>query len=386
VWRSTILLVFFVLLTACPLPTDTSYQLLPQAASALTCQLSGTPNAGELWTVDRAGSQCSHTVADLETLPAVAAGLALALDALDGVTAGVEGSVIACVQLSGAPLVIDLSVSTPASATVDSTTALTKLVYLAGGAVAGENWSIQIDGVAFGYTVTAGDSLQEVASALGIAIDLAADYVGHAEMTTVAVTRVSGGSFSLTTTPPAGGSATADPATATTQSIVLSGPYNAADTWSVDLAGDICSYVVRSGDTAADVVTALAAALGSVSAFTVGSEGERIVITRVAGDPFELAAAVTPSGGGTVDGTTATAVALAVSGPVIAGDTWTISLNATEHCYTVQPGDDAAGLAAAIAGLVDGEAGYVAAAEGSVFTITRIAGGELSIDLTVDPQ
>ena len=32
------------------------------------------------------------------------------------------------------------------------------------------------------------------------------------------------------------------------------------------------------------------------------------------------------------------------------------------------------------------QAGYIAAAEGSIFTITRLAGGELSVDLAVAPH
>jgi len=101
---------------------------------------------------------------------------------------------------------------------------------------------------------------------------------------------------------------------------------------------------------------------------------------------FELAAAVTPSGAGTVDEVTATAVAMSPSGPVSPGDIWTLTVNAGEYLYTVQAGDSAASVAAAIAALVDNASGYIAAGEGSIFTITRLAGGELSVDLAVAPH
>ena len=366
--------------------TATFYELVSRLPSVATCQLAGTPNSGELWTVHFGGSEYPYTVADSDTLPVVALGLALLLDGLDDVTAGVEDSLIACVDLTGEPMDIRLSVSSPASATVDGTTALVKLVHLGGSAVPGQSWSIQVDGVAFSCTVVDGDTMQDVAVALAIAIDAAADYLGHAEGTTVVVTRVLGGSFSLTATPPGGGSATVDESTATTKSVVLSGPYNAGDTWSVALDGFLSSYVVQGGDTGSAVAAALTAGLESVGGFAVGSEGQRIVVTRTSGGLFELAAAVTPSGAGTVDDATATAVAMSPSGPVSPGDNWALTVNAVEYLYTVQAGDSAASVAAAIAALVDNAPGYIAAAEGSIFTITRLAGGELSVDLAVAPH
>jgi len=279
--RANPLLGLLALLAACPLPNETPYELLPQAARVATCQLSGTPNAGETWTVRRGGSDCAHVVAPTQSLPDVAQGLALALDALDGLTAGAEGSLIACVDIAGGAPDIVLSVSSPATATVYETTALTKLVLLAGSPAEGTTWSIQIDdGVSQGYdyTVASGDALEQVAAGLANAIDRPG-YVAGAEGTTVAVIRVGGEEFELTATAPAGGSADVEETTATTKTLVLSGPYFPEDTWGVQLAGSETVYTVSSGDTGADVAAA---------------EGPVLTVTRLAGGELSLDLAVDP--------------------------------------------------------------------------------------------
>jgi phage tail sheath gpL-like len=363
--------------------TATFYRLADRAATSASCVLTGTPHAGEDWTVHWAGADSTHTVTDCETLPDIADALALSLDAHPDTCAGSEGTAFAVIDLSGAPIDLSLSVASAGSAIVDETTAVTKLVTLTGTLAVENTWTLTVDGTPLSHTVQAMEDLYDIADALASQIDGLPGYVCRSHESVLIASSVLGGALDITSSLPDECFAEVESGTTTTKVVTFAGSVNPPDVWCVDLDGETASHVAEVGDTTTTVALALASALGEIPGFSVSSEGSLVAIVEESLDGFALSASVTPTGNGSIDATTPTAVLLIPDGEVVPGETWTLRLDGVDYAYIVQAGDTAATLAAELTLLVDASAGLIASSEAATIAICSPGGAVLEASLHV---
>ncbi|HOQ62214.1 MAG TPA: hypothetical protein PKZ08_16420, partial [Vicinamibacterales bacterium] len=211
-----------------------------------------------------------------------------AIEAVDDTsTAGTRAFTTAgtTVNLSGTPaagetwtLTVD---GTPYSHTVGGAT--TAKATFAGTPVAGNIWTVRVDGTNYSATVAAGQTLAQVVGALAAAIDAASGYTASAEGDVLAVVKTAGGAMTLTATLPAGATSSIDGTTALTSTVTLSGTPAAGDTWWVVVDGAGYSHVVTAGQTLAQVAAALAAQINGAEGYTASAEGAVINVTELAG-------------------------------------------------------------------------------------------------------
>jgi hypothetical protein len=114
-----------------------------------------------------------------------------------------------------------------------------------------------------------------------------------------------------------------------TVNVALSGTPSAGDVWNLDLDGTTYGYTAQDGDLMTDVASGLKAVISSD--YTV--ELENTTLTVRSADAAAFTAELT--GSGTVTGTKAlTEAEIQVTGPVGAGETWTVTVNGKDYAYT----------------------------------------------------
>lgn len=363
--------------------TATFYELVSRGATAASCRLSGTPCAGERWTARWGGADSTCTVESGQALGDVAAELAVLLDGRVGACAGAEGSTFGLVDLSGAPIVLEVIVEAAGSASVDESSDGTAVITFGGTLSEGDVWTLVVNGQPVSRTVVPNDSLADVAASLASQLEALPGYLCRADNAVMVLCAIPGGALVVTATLPTGCSANVSCGQATTKRVFLSGMVNPADAWSVQLEGAAAEHHAVVGDTVSSVAAVLASALGGAPGFIVESEGAVIAVVKGTGGTFELSAAVTPTGSGTVDTATPTAALLVPAGDVVPGETWTLRLGGVDYPYVVQAGDTASSLASALAGLVDAAGWVISSSESSTISVESLSGETLEVSLEV---
>ncbi|MFL6014724.1 MAG: beta strand repeat-containing protein, partial [Gaiellaceae bacterium] len=180
--------------------------------------------------------------------------------------------------------------------------------------------------------------------------------------------------------------------------MTLSGTPNADDTWRISLVGSGSggndpTATLTSTDTNSTSTTAsnLAGSLTG-NAFYAVAKGSVVYLARsdTAHDSFTAAATITPAGSASQG--TGTTHTLTLTGPINAGDTWTLSLDSTALTpgFTVGLSSTTTDAASYFAGSTqaDGATGYAAFAVSNVLYITRIDGGAFTPSVAVvrDPN
>jgi Ca2+-binding RTX toxin-like protein len=160
-----------------------------------TVTLTGSPAQNEVWTLTVDGVAYTYTVLSTDTLGSVATALAGKLPTGLYGTPNVSGSQITLTRADGTPVSASLSVSTEGAATA-TVGASTISVALSGTPTTNETWTLTLGaGSPLTYTVRYGDSLADIALALGGMINLATydvSVVGRV----ITITKVGGGAFS----------------------------------------------------------------------------------------------------------------------------------------------------------------------------------------------
>ncbi|MBK8118781.1 MAG: hypothetical protein IPK39_05825 [Sulfuritalea sp.] len=435
---NTLATTFAISPKATPLTPD------PVLTYAQNIQFSGTPVAGDTWSVsvsfDNSGAPVTarqdYVVRATVALSEVADGLAAKINAAgSGFSASRSGNTLV-IENAAAPNFATGTRITPSAETTGSfsrsvvsptVTRLTLANSAGNSAAIGETWSVTIGGVTYAYTV---ESLEVIAAKLAAAVQESANtskaaaaqaHAAFADKVKAAFVATSEGAplllanrllgFSVTgaltpVTPSSGsvGAAT----TATAWAIDLGGTVVAGETWAVRLGNANFALVASAADTRASVARALAKAFNDaqLAGFRAVGDGTALVIANTDGAAFSLTTTVTaPSGNsaGTMTARAASAQGRTLSGTPVTGEVWAASITvaassaAVEYVVTRVDHDGqpatartpqtlnevAASLAAAIN--ADAQSGITALAVGSQVVVVERSGTAFSASFAVRP-
>ncbi|HTD67143.1 MAG TPA: calcium-binding protein, partial [Candidatus Limnocylindria bacterium] len=241
-------------------------------------------------------------------------------------------------------------------------------VALTGMPVAGQNWTLLLNGIPYLYKVQFGDSLEDVAAALATMVESADHF---SAIRTEASIQISSTAFFTATfvvsgsaTPTGGGAVTGTPALVVyplglstaawnEATLALSGTPAIGAVWIALLNGQEYRYTVKdisgSPETLAQVAGGLADVINKAGAFQVQYDSANVLLT----------------------------------GSTAKDEVWTLNLNGAAFSYTVQSREDLTHVAAALAGLVDAAAGFTATVSVADARVIQIAGGGFTIKASV---
>ena len=143
----------------------------PLASSGLAITFTGSPAAGEVWTLTLAGTDYQTTATSTDTLATIVQTLAGMLPSAT-YTISVAGTVLNVIGAGLSPSSASVAVSAPTVGTITNTFQFFNEaeVQFTGEPVAGERFTIVLDGVPIGVTSTAGESLAQVVHDIGVQI------------------------------------------------------------------------------------------------------------------------------------------------------------------------------------------------------------------------
>ena len=326
--------------------------------------LTGTPAAGETWTIllnDRAFSYRVTGSGDLD-LATIAGHLA---DVINGANAGYTatidpGNAGQLVIVSDAAFYAGFQVShdLAGGATVTPVLASGAAITFTGTPAAGETWTLTLDGTGYSTTAAAGDTLAAIVTR--IAAELPATYTTNIAGTVLTVSRdTTGGAIAASVSV---GQPTPGAIYASTYfnqaTLTFSGQPVAGEQWNVSLDGNTYSVESQDGQSLASVVQGIAAQIPAAD-YAVGVGLDSLVVTRgfwLFGGYFFIDASanvtLTPGqsyGGAGVATTHPTGVTVALNGTPATGESWSLALDGNHYATQVAAGETLAQIASALA-------------------------------------
>uniref|UniRef100_UPI004047ACDB VCBS domain-containing protein n=1 Tax=Shewanella sp. TaxID=50422 RepID=UPI004047ACDB len=185
--------------------------------------------------------------------------------------------------------------------------------------------------------------------------------------------------------------------------VTIPGTVAAGETVTLTIAGTPYEVTVAADETAADVASNLATAIGAtISGVTVAASSAVVTLTGTAGDSFAVALADTLAGADAVLSTTPAVQAVAgvtavtgvaqvdevlLAGTPEIGDTYTVTVDGTPFAHTVGYNDTEArvetlaDIATALSSQIDPLSSVTASATGAVITITAAQAGAAGFSL-----
>ena len=392
--------------------------------SAVTTTLTGAVIVGELWQarilLDGVTSTFSHTVASGATLDTVASALAAAIDAtqeFDATSNGaklevvngagkafslaVDRNAVALIKRTAGAFTASFTITPAGAGVVDSSIAKAITIRLSGTPKTRELWAVTVDGgtpTTIGHTVVAGDTLASIAAALAAGINSAnelADFTATVDGTTLVLVKRTTGAFAAAfkITPAlenTGGLAVVDEASGSSATVNLAGKPVTGETWRVTLkVGAVStsfSHTVMPDESLEDIAAALVTVINSsadAADFTATREGDNLVITKRSSGNFTTSFAILPpTASAFAAGQTATARAVTLSGAVVAGEIWVVSLDfgAAFYIHFVTVERSLADIAGALAAQINADAtAYSAMTEGTSLIVVKLTGGPFTM-------
>ena len=301
-----------------PPAAGSSVALVPVATAprAWTAQLAGTPLATEVWRVSLNGVDYDHTVLAGQATAEVAAALArlvtLANTSFAATTEdrtliifGAGGGAAPAVSFSivGKPGDLRFAATTPSLAGAAATTTLTSVGPLPQNVTYVVLIKVGNVGTQFSTITGSADTAEQVLAALAASINVNAadDFTAVADGTTLYVVNRAGTAFGL-----ANAAETAAPARASVITLKAANPalptLFVGEVWTVLLDDStfstVHSYVVKAGETLADVARELAKNIGAgaVVSITASASGDQLFITNLDNTAFAASIEVTPVG------------------------------------------------------------------------------------------
>ena len=345
----------------------------PITSSASKITLSGSPAAGEKWTLN-VGS-VNFTTAALtasDTLSSVANMLAALLRAATGITYSVSvlgaSLTVTRTDIAGAPVgPATLTVSAPTIGTIVTNTYFDYATFdFSGTPFENEQWSIRVDSDTYSYTSHAGDSLNTVMQGIvnsifstgaNLSVGFGGSQLWVFEPWWFFWFNEISASANVSPGPPTTyGSMTKTDSTSLGVSVALTGIPQAGQTWTLTLDGQPYAFTVSGTMTLPQVAQQLAARLpGATYAITVASN----VITVYRTSTQAVTASITVSSLGTASSSTSGNTAtVEFTGVPVEAELWTVTVDgilfvqlshSTDTLTTVL-----SGLAASIAGTMPG--------------------------------
>ena len=334
-----------------------------------------------------------------------------------------QAALILVNRRAGFSVLTGFTPATPSNGAAVAGPAVTaRAIELAGRPVAGETWTIALDGTNRSYTVVSGDTRSGLARKLADAVNAAAPagFLAVADGTAVVIANTNGAVFTL------GASVTAVPASetsllrgamtvqaATTTTRILAGTPVLGEIWAADLSvvtpgsTATAAHAVKLVDADGNATTPktlqtlgaiakdLAAAINADAqdAFTAFAFGDLVVVVERNGAAFSAAFKVLPAGALQAGAASAARVAT-LPAALVVGQTLSVTLVgndlSTVISYTVAADGDsvesAASAAAHLAAAINASApaDYTATSDGATLVVVNRAGDRFTLaDLLV---
>ena len=341
----------------------------PAPAAGAEIAFSGTPAAGELWTLTLDGTAYWTTATAGESLAAIVARIVSRLPAT--YTTNVAGTVLTVSRdATQTPLTASVSVGAPTVGTI--TAALdfsagygTKLTF-AGQPVDGETWQVGIYNALDGSTVTAavtstaGESLASVVSAIAAqipaydyAVSVGLDaltvsysnwvyryyYGAPSASTSVALDPTTTyGSGAVTPTHPSGVTVTLD--------LPAGQSPSTGESWTLTLDGNRYATEVTAGETLGQIASALAAQVPTTPAaanggpvYAVVLSGAAMTFRRVDASVAVTASVSVAAPGSASTSTSGNTATVTFKGSALAGQVWALTVDGTQYAVVSQTGE-----------------------------------------------
>ncbi len=364
------------------------------SATSTALVFSGTPHAGETWTValstTAAGgdvtSEFSHVATAGQTLPQVVQALAALINTSSDFAAGAEGMTLTVSLVSGGDLDVSASLLAATQAEVRSANAATTSVALVGTPAAGQEWVVIVDGAEFVHTVAPGESLEDVLDALAKKINASPDHAASVLSASMTILSFSGDALRVSAFVPQGASSTITPFPAQTRVVLLENDPLAGETVTVTVDGTEYSHVVLDGENLDAVLKALAGKIGSDCIAAV-KDGALVLSGTAASMP--VSAESLASAQAAVASVAPTSSLAMFEGVPHDGEVWSISLKwgALGHKatfrHTVSGNESLAQVLADLAAQVDGLEGYTAAFKDGLIIVTSIGAASVRLEASV---
>jgi len=262
-------------------------------------------------------------------------------------------------------------------------------VNLSGTPVAGHDWVVTVGGTSYSYKVQQNDTLATVASELRTKLPAA---TGSGAVIIINPTTPSTIAFSVNGVDPQGEAIISGTpqqsdfgsVSFSSANIVLSGTTKPHEKWAVTLDGTKYEYTALLGDSLNKIASELRSQIPA--SYTSAVTNNTLTVSKSAG--FNASFSITPGTAGTksTDTTTASGVAIALSGTPANGDRWTANVGGVEYFVDVSGAETIAAIATSLAGQINSSTGLLAKAEGSTIVVAKPAGGSLSANYTVRSQ
>ncbi len=219
-----------------------------------TLALTGAAHAGDRWVIRLNADDFAYVVQAGDTLAQIASALAALVDAEPGYAATASAGTISVTDETVAAFELSFRVEPAGTGAVGGVPGVTDVI-LSGAAAPGDVWRIELGGtlntttgllegvVTVTHTVTAGQTLADVAAALQTALAAAAGFTVARSGLLLTITHTDGTDFRLvlSVTPASTGFLGSN----TKQTVTLTGPVNDGDVWSIVLDGT--RVLVRGG-------------------------------------------------------------------------------------------------------------------------------------------
>jgi hypothetical protein len=291
--------------------------------------------------------------------------------------------------------------------TVNPTAAVTGLVTLAGAVAEGETYSVTVDvTTTVSHLVTAADTRLTVAQDLASQVTAIGGYAGavsddpSAGTTTLSITKLAGGSLSVSPSIQTAGSTAVPAPAAPTSLVTLSGSTGFFDTWSLTIDGTYSpSHTSFFFDSISNVARDLAGQVNAIVGYTAQAVdnpngSSTIIITKlVAGGSLTVTANAGFNGSASVaplaDGSDLVTFSSA-NGQASSGETYTVTVDGRLFSILAGANQSQLTLAESLAAAVGGVSGYVAVAQydgagATTMSITRPAGGFATVTSAILP-
>lgn len=264
-------------------------------ATTTQVTLAGTPTAGAQWIVTVDDVTYTHTVIAGETLASVIADLSRQVNDASGYSASVKGSTITILNLSGDALDVTTTLPASGSSTITPCTAKTTVVELNGTPLAGEKWTVTVDGTDYSHNVASGDTWTTVAADLASKIAAVSGYTVAVKENYLLVTKLSDETLAVTATLLAGSSATVDSGSAKSTLVYFEGAPVNGSVWTVTLNGTTYTYTVSGNESLTQVMNGLANQIDSLTNYTAACKGGIISISVLSGTVVPSVTATAPA-------------------------------------------------------------------------------------------
>ncbi|MCK9231001.1 MAG: hypothetical protein M0P18_10020, partial [Syntrophales bacterium] len=356
--------------------------------AAIGVRLSGTPEAGDFWSITVDGTVFTHVVSATDSLGTVLNALADGIRGTEDYTTRVSGRTIEITKTGEGVLIVTAAVPASASAVVENAVAT---VTFDGTPGEGETWTVTVSGMDYAYDVVGETTLQDVLDDLADRIAATAGYTASVLGNSIVISRLVSGDMEVSAFVPPSGNAAVAAGTATTATVSFAGTPGDGEAWSVTVDGRDVTRIAAESDTLETVLNDLAGHISEIDGYTSQVRGTTLVIIKTAGGTLNVTVNVPESGTAIVTDREVTRARVAMTGIPNDPGIWSFSVTEPDGsdlftCIHEVTGGSVGSLGQILEDLaaqVNDRDGFTAVVDGSAVIISRLTGDAFTVSVGI---